>query len=296
MVHSPFYLNFDDDVDRIWKICLIIGVCITCIAISTLIRILQHFHCNSQSSYHSKLEPRYLKIYSTLSVTFAFISALVTLSMYPVCQQFPCWGTTLGWFYGLLFWSSYTIAKCSLYAIFIGRLFNPHYRNIYPYPINIQYFLWILLIVLVVTMIEFNFHCVLKVGGIERIGPPQYIDIVFTAMYGIADCVLSLFCTVLFFQPICSPLGKDSVYMKVYMSVVKKYGFISCLQLVAAISFQLSSMARIYLSTIDISQNVWNGYNYIIRVIQMLDCLLLMICIYVGFVLKKTVCLRNIFD
>ena len=69
-----------------------------------------------------------------------------------------------------------------------------------------------------------------------------------------------------------------------------KYAIISFLQLIAAVSFELIFLSRFYLEEIGALPNAWNNYVHIRNVVEMSDCLLLIICIYFGFTRKQTVC------
>ena len=73
------------------------------------------------------------------------------------------------------------------------------------------------------------------------------------------------------------------------MSVTKRNGFISALQMIAAITFQLTWLGGTYLAACNVSEKVLREYVYIIRLIQMSDCIMLMFCIYAGFA-RKRVC------
>ena len=75
------------------------------------------------------------------------------------------------------------------------------------------------------------------------------------------------------------------------MSVVMKYGVISALQLIAAAVYEISFVIRIFAGWYHTKNAAGNSYLDICSIIQMMDCLILMICIYLGFARKQTVCL-----
>ena len=281
-------LNLRNDEEIIWTICFFTSLCIFAITISTFVRILQHLHCIPKSNFHQQIEPKHVTVYSSLSATFATLTVIINLSAYPICAQWSCWDTRLDWMYGLLYWNTYITAKLLLYIIFIGRLFNPFYRQIYRYTSCIQHVLWMTLIVLMLTVIVINVaYCLLLVG----LQPPVLIDFVCTVIFGVTDCIIAIGLMLLFFRPLCCRRNGNSISPNVYMSVARKYCIISAVQLVAAISFQIALLVWMYLEMMNISQTMRIAYAHIIRLLEMLDCLLLMICIYIGFARRRTVCI-----
>ena len=283
---SRFHSN--TEVDIIWKICSITGLSICGVTIFIFIRTVQHLHCIPQSSCDTKFEPSNIKTYSTICITFALLSVLVNLSAYPVSTQWSYWNTDLMWVYNITFWSFYTLTKFFLYLIFIARLFNPYFSRIYQYPKYIKYCLQMLLFLLVFSLIEFIICLSFKLIKEEY---PQYINNLCGLIYGLANTLLSISLLILYIRPLCSQRVKNTESFRIYMSLLMKYGIISTLQLISDVLFQCAFMVNMYLSHIDISETGWKEYNYISNVIQIADCMLLMICIYIGFSRKRTVCL-----
>ena len=281
--------RFDDAADSIWTICVAIGLSIVIAIISLLVLALQHLYCIPESAIVSKSQPKNIKIYATMAVIFAALSAIVTFSMYLVCTCWICGESALGFVYNIFFWSFYSLAKIFLYLIFIGRLFNAHYARIYQYPIFIQYVLWMLLIVLVMDIAPIDFTAGLLLGGLDY---PDTIDYFCGVLYSVIDILISVFTTLLFFKPICW----HGVRNTGSENVAKRYCIISALQLIAAVSYQLTLMGGMYLYARHVSGIVVKEYKDIIHVIQMLDCLLLIICIYAGFARKRVVCLQIIWE
>lgn len=156
--------------------------------------------------------------------------------MYPVCTVWNCWTNFTHHFSLpiLIFWPFYTLAKIFVYLIFIGRLFNPYYARIHQCSKCIKYLLWIFVWVLVIETIAYKIQDGLLLAGIDV---PLSVDKVLTVIYSILDVLLSVLCMSLFFLPIWSRSARNS---NVYMSVAKRYGFISALQMIAAITFQLT--------------------------------------------------------
>ena len=275
------------ELETVWSICLITGLFILILSASTFIRVLQHLICIPDSNIQCRAQPKHIRIYSIVSITFAVMSVFVTFSEYLVCAEWDCGHTNLGWIFDIFFWTSYSLAKLFLNMIFVGRLFNRNFRGIYEYPHYIQYFLWILVVLLLISMIALNIEYALLFRGVDV---SETIDAVIMTVYLISDWILSTMTTILFFRPICC---RKSIFPNsdtVYISIVNTYGFISVLQLVAAVSFELSCVGQIYFVAINAPFNVLAEFNDICNVIQMLDCLLLMICIYIGFARKQTVC------
>ena len=285
--------RFDDAADSIWTICVAIGLPIVITIIFLLALVLQHLYCIPESAIITKTQPKHIKIYATMAVIFATLSAIVTFSMYLVCTCWICGESALGFIYNIFFWSFYSLAKIFLYVIFIGRLFNAHYARIYQYPIFIQCVLWMLLIVLALDIVAIYLTAGLLLGGLDY---PDTIDYFCGVLYSITDILLSNLCTLLFFRPICWRNARTAQTGTVYMSVAKRYCIISALQLIAAVSYQLTLVGGMYLYARHVSGIVVKEYKDIIHVIQMLDCLLLIICIYAGFARKRVVCLQIIWE
>ena len=288
-------LQSNDEVDIIWRFCLFVAFCILIGAILIFIQTIQHLHCipnpASSTDFNSKIELRNVNIYSTLSVTCASLTVIAAFSVHLVCTQWSCLENGLGIIYAFLFWNSYIFAKIFLYLIFEGRLFNPHYRQIYQYPQYIRCVLWILLFILIITLIGFNIEFGLDLEHV------QYDDIYamdsgLTAIYATTDIIISLLTMTLFFCPLYHHSRRPSTTTAMY--VLKKYGILSALQLFVALSFQFSLLVGTILDTVDASLITLQKVNIINRTIQMLDCLLLMFCIYFGFARKQTVCMMNI--
>ena len=271
----------NSELDAIWKICFIISLCTCCIIICIYFRTMQSLFCIPQPAYSSTFEPRHIKIYSTTTITFATLSALVSFSAYPICTQWDCLSNLrLGYTLTIAFYDTYFLSKLFLYLIFIGRLFNPHYYRIHQYPKYIKYLLYILLIVLMMAMVAYNIEFGLEMNGVNFL---VFIVNVSGAVYSITDISIAIFCMLLFFRPICCRNARN---LNVHISVAKRYCFISTLQLISAVSYQLTLLSFIYLNGIGVSDNVLSEYADISRIIQQWDCLLLTICIYVGFVRK----------
>ena len=288
---SAFLRQFSFDEEHIiWSICVLSAFCIVGITLYTFTLIMQHLFCIPKSSsalgLQSRSEPSHVKAYSTLSVTFATLCVMFTFSTYPVCTELWCGYNTLGFASFALVLDSYILSKLFLYLLFIDCLFNPYYRCIYQYPKSIQHSLWFLLIAMMISVIIGNANNAVQCVGKQ---PSESIDKAWSAVYVVTDCTISIATMLLFFRPICCNRKKKSCSPSVDMSVVKKYRIISALQLIAAVSYELSFLGRIYVGAEHALEGIWSSYLDICSVVQMLDCLLLMICIYRGFARKETV-------
>ena len=182
----------------------------------------------------------------------------------------------------MIFFDFYALAKFFLYLIFIGRLFNPHYERIYRYSKCIQCFLWMILIVFSINTIMCSIRDVLP-DALPL--PDRFIETYYLLLYNCTDTILSVCSTVLFFVPICCRRTGNLFSADVSKPVVMKYGIISVLQLISTVLYQ--SWFLIFLGE---TLNFWTSFEHIMSLVEMLDCLLLMICIYVGFAVKTTVC------
>ena len=278
--------------DITWMFCFICGALILCATLYNFIVIIQHLHCIPETSA-AEITPKrninHVKTYSTLSTCFATLCVITTFNMYSLCLQFQCWFTVLGITNSILFWNSFILSKTFLYLLFVGRLFNRNYRRIYQYSKHIQYFLWTLLVILLIIMVIFDVGLVLEFKGIKE---ADSIVNIWYAVYGITECTLATVTTVLFFRPLCTPRIRRNSLKN--MSVVMKFGIISGVQFIAALCYGMSFLGRIYLQSNPTDPSVWSSYLDICRILQMLDCYLLMICIYIGFARQQhTVCPRG---
>lgn len=212
-------LQSSNAMSIIWSFFFLLDLCVTITCVLLFIHTMFHLHCIPKSAaakVHSTVNSKYVKSYSTLSVTFAALSAITIFSSYPLCTQLSCVDNLLGLMLDLHFWTFFTLSKLFLYLIFIMRLFNPRYRQIYSYSKFIQYFLWMLLFLLMTTMIEFNIYCGAIFGGIKY---PQWLDLVCGAVYAITDHIISVVTSILFFRPLCRrnriyPNGADVSLLK----------------------------------------------------------------------------------
>lgn len=280
-------LQAKDELDIIWKICFFAALIILVINISIYIKTLQHLHCIPEYSYaaksRSKTLSNHMNTYSTLSISFAVFSAAINWLMYPICTEWSCM-TWIGWMFNILYWDSYMLSKILLYSIFIGRLCNAEYRKIYSYPRRVHYLLWLLVIVLIMILISNTIGSTLLTLDVDY---PDAIEHVVSVAYPITDIIISILTMILFFRPFCR--GHMTSAKSVAFTALRKYCVLSVLQMIAAVSFQLSLMASAYLDFIDAPIRLQIAFVDIFHLIQNLDCLLLMICIYFGFARKQTV-------
>ena len=151
-----------------------------------------------------------------------------------------------------------------------------------------------MVIVLMLSIVALDIQAGLLLLEIDS---KSYIDSMCITVWAITDIVLSISCTFLFFRPIWSPGARhpESAESNIYVSRLKRYSFISILQLIAAVSYQLTLAIMIYYNSKVISNRAGSNFIYITHVIQMCDCMLLMICVYVGFARRQTVCKCSLF-
>lgn len=270
-----------DEVDALWTVCAVIGIGIVGITIFFFGRILQNLHCIYIPAASDQIN---LKTYCTVAATGAAINVFICFSEHFICTQWSCWESVLDISFSLLQLNSYTLAKFFLYSIFIGRLFNPYYYQIFHYHKCIQYLLWMLLIVLVIGNIMTTINLSLWFFGIQYIRPIMLIG---SGVRVIADTLLSIATMILFFRPICRRRHRSQSDDPNEKSMVNKYALISALQFIASISFHIDILVGSYLNMIQFDHSVLVKYREISRIIGMLDCLLLMICIDVGFIRKQ---------
>ena len=290
MLYIWRYYQLNSARDISWSICSSIGLVVLIVILLIFIKTLQHIYCIPQSSADAglryKFETKHFNLYSTLSVTLATISALLIFLIFPACTQWTCLDTVLGHMFDILWLDSYLLSKVFLYLLFIGRLFNPHYIRLYQYPEYIQYSLWLTLILLIITVFAWNVLIALLLTGIEY---HWSIGIITFTVYGITDCILSISLMILFFRPIC--MAKTCTVSAIwYKFIVRKYARLSALQLTSAVSFQIAVAVANVLRWTEVPWSTLRVYSDIRNVLSMLDCLLLISCIYSGFARQETVC------
>ena len=164
------HFHFDTEVNTTWSISFVLGLFITMTTIFTFIKILQHLYCIPTSSFglnvHPNIQPKHVRAYSTLSITFATLCNIFNFAIYPVCAQWSCMDNPLDWMFNIAVWDSSILSKVFLYLIFIGRLFNPYYRRIYRYANYVRYILRILVIAMIFPMIILSVVYILQFMGI----------------------------------------------------------------------------------------------------------------------------------
>ena len=282
------HYHFNNAWDISWTICFHLCLMILIFGLIAFIKTMQHIHCiptSAEEGFRFKFESKRFKSYSTLSVLLATISAILIFITFPVCSQWQCLETMLGFVYSILWWDSYTLSKIFIYLIFTERLFDSLYIGIYRYPRCIQYALWMLLSALVIVMIANNITVALVFFRIEY--PLYFIDAGILAVYGTTDCTLSISLVILFFRPIWR---RNQVSIRNRMSVVRKYAALSGVQLLVTLSYQIALVVTNLLWWKGASMETIKAYGDIRNVFQMLDCLLLIMCIYLGFARQETVC------
>ena len=193
MSHFSLHFQLEKDGDLLWIICFFLSLCIVGTSAFIFTLIIQHLYCIPKSSlrasFNPEIELKHDKAYSTLSAIFAMLSIIITMSEYPLCSEWSCWNTVLGWTCSILALDTYILSKFFLYLLFIGRLFNPYYRRIYQHSKCNQYLLWSMLLVSVTVLIEFNVDYALLITGVAL---PQWIDITALIAYSITDCIISI--------------------------------------------------------------------------------------------------------
>ena len=288
--------NFRDEEDIIWTICFLFGLCIVGLTILFFVLIIQHIHAIPKSwsaaDLHAKPKSRYVRKNATLSITFATLCVILTFSIYPVCTQWLCEFQGLGNAFYIVHFDSYILSKLFLYLLFIGHLFDPNYRriNIYRYSKSIQYLFYMLLIVMVITMIVSNMGSALS---FTKVGLSEVVD-VYSGMFIVADCIVSISTLVLLSYPICCAqnVSNQSVLeIPSQRSIVMKYCIISAVQLSVSTVWRITFVIRIFTKWFLTDNVAGHSFWHICSFIQMVDCFILILCIYFGFGRRQTVCI-----
>ena len=278
-------MQFDNAPNTIWTITFFSGICILLVIIILYVRTMQHLHCIPKSNIILRIEPKNIMTYSTLAVSFAALCCIIIASLFPICAEWKCHLTMLAWVCGVLRYSTYILAKIFLYRIFIARLFNPYYHNVYRYSKWIRFALWLLLIVLVINLVIFFIYSGFWMAGMKPQDSYLQINVL---VHCLADITLSTLTLILFFHPLCRRGRVNSSDKR--KSILMKYGIISALQFAAAITYQINVLMGCYLRE---ESSLIDGFLIFIDIrnfIQMIDCLLLVICVHSGFARKQTVC------
>lgn len=232
-----------------------------------------------------------MKIHCDLSVTFAAICVILNFSAYPVCMERNCSGTLIGYIYSVLIWDSYFLTKIFLYLLFFGRLFNRHYQRTQQYSRSTKCLLLILLLLLVSAMVAFGIADGLEYAKVET---SIWMGKVIIVMLSVSDCALAVAVLVLFFGPFCSSQFKNHLLRQesplVHVTVMRIYAITTIMQFIATVLFEMTLLGRVLMDFMNVSDAAWIAYSYIYRIVQMIDCFLLMLCIYFGFARKQTVC------
>ena len=138
-----------------------------------------------------------------------------------------------------------------------------------------------MLILLIITVSAWNVLLGLLLTGIEYRSSTE--NMLF-AVYGMTDCIMSISLMILFFRPICT---KSTLSVDGYTSIVRKYAVLSALQLVVVANVvQWTGAPR---STVKL-------YSDIRNVLSMVDCLALIISMYLGFARQETVCTYSVIE
>lgn len=268
--------------DPIWWICFFTNFGILIIGTHMSIIVLQHLYCIPRLSPVSNVHT----IYSTLSISFAALCMTVTLSCFPITavELRPYYKVRA--IYSALIVDSYVLSKLFFYIQLILRLFDRHHRTIYDYVQWIQYILWILWSVILLTVIIGNI-------GILGFHIPEFciVHVACLFVWLIVDCIMSISTIILFFRPMCS--RKIPFTLGVDITVVRKYAMISALQIIVAVTHEIAFTVWMCSEIL----NYWKmneNQEYLLllscAVLQMWDCLLLVIFIYLVFARQQTVC------
>ena len=293
-------LHFHNVDDTIWTICFFIGLCIMIVTLFHFTLVIQHIHCIPKyGSYllHPKIENKYSSLSvlcATVCVALTFISYLNgTYNSYPSCLIGECnysGREILVYIHDIFNMDFYIAAKLYLYQLLIGRLFNRHYRRIYKYSKQIKHLLWMLFVLLIVIMLIFNIGSALQILNVLPFSISVYYFV--GAVWLVIACIMSIVTVVLSIRPICCHRDRELLSQDLDLSILKKYCIISALQLIFSVSYCILFALRVYLKLFDnISAHRWSLVVMICGIVQMLDCVLLMRCIYIGFARKKTVCI-----
>lgn len=291
MTTSSGYLGFDNEEDTIRTLCFFFGLITLTVTLCYFILIILHLHCFPKFPFpldlHSEIGPGNVQTYSTLSASSATICTFIAFSVFPICTKFDRWYSEMAVIYSIAIWDTYIMAKLFMYLMFFGHLFNPFYQPIYQSAKWFEYFLRILLTLLVIFM--FTLTIGLGMVLFEDYFLSDSFSNISAAVYFIADSVLSISTTVMLLRPICNRQIRDNVAPDFDISILKKYATVSVLQLISAVSYQMTMLALIFV-WIDVPDSTRTAYNNICNLIRMIDCSLLIICIYLGFARHPMVC------
>eukprot|EP01083_Nonionella_stella_P120770 362195_1 len=223
----------------------------------------------------------FTKIAAVLSATLSVLCIAFYFSTFPICISIVCSDNFWGMFTYLSTMNSYMLSKMCLYSLFIARLYNDWFKKIYSYSIKILYSLLLMMLLALLTLAIVN---ALFIINFKRVKPKD-VDNTNTAaiiVFVCLDFTLSVFTLILFVIPLCSRYGN-----RLKLAVLKYI----CLSLVSIISSTFCGILMI----IRFSNQWYHAflsleiqYLDVLNSASSLDCLISLISIYFGFILKET--------
>ena len=276
--------------DIFWLIGFFFSIMAMIIGLILYSLIINRFFCSSNSkeyqsgdTNHSKY--RITKLSATLSATFSLSCIILLFTTFPICTTFYCGYNFIGNFYFCAVIDTYILSKLMVYTLFIDRIYNDYFRKIYFYSSKILYLLLFMVILVIVTLIIFNTFSALNFQGdsIHLLGKISVI--VFISM----DITFSLSTLFLFIKPIYSQTNSDQ--NKQYMKhKIVKYALLSTFAIMSSLIYEVTYAIRIFTGLYHSDSNASNDYMDISSMLQVMDCVVSMFCVYFGFVE------RDIFD
>ena len=285
--------NLANIADVFWVIGSLLALCLLLFSILTFTAILQHLFCvKADQNKTSHIDPKVIKQCSILCCMFGLICSMAGFSTFPICTTVECGYNTLGNAYFIINLISYISSKLCLYILFIHRLFNKYSAEIYQYSKCTKRSLEIAIIILAIAIILTSIFAIIidHYNNNDKVDGLDWSVIIAVVIYVLADFILSGFTLVLFFAPLwnMAKLKKRNMNKQKLVAIIWKYGAISLTQTIISIFYGVSLIVRFVMGWYHTADTIGVSYLDMCVVIQLLDILITMLCIYVGFVRKET--------
>ena len=245
-----------------------------------------------------------------VSCTFYLFTNILVWTSYPICYTYDCDPNRPNRISKLRANSYYVagfdaeiIAKCTLYLLFIGRLYTPNFQKIYQYPRRLLYLLWFIVFIIwaMATVVSalfgvyfFSSKNDLNLGSINDI---NLIYICSIGTFVLMDLVLSLITLYLFIKPLFNyypsiDLRNDSMRNSLFpqkikmRQQIKKYCILSCIAILSSTIYAFTAIGRqVFKMNWFISGKLEDDiYSIISNMLLMIDSIIAINCIYFGFV------------
>eukprot|EP01083_Nonionella_stella_P074117 200889_1 len=270
-------------------------VCSACLLTSIVLfkSIIEKLRAMDAASTKSLLP--FTRISALSSASLNVLCILFHCSSFLVCKNLPCGYNTYGAFVYFTTMNTYIISKLFLYSLFIGRLYNEFFKQLYAYSNAILYGLCFMMLLawwmLIAVNVLVSLHYSQYVNNDESIDSMSTIAVI---IFVCLDASLSVFTLILFVIPLCSRYGH-----KLKLSIIK-YTVLSSIAILSSTVCGTLMVYRYYHRWYHPFVMRELVYLDILNSLKCIDCIISLLCIYFGFVSKETYieycgCIQNCF-